>query len=99
MSVNCSNIGLDYNSDDFCLPITLTLDTEDFSVNKSWIAGAFFLGLFVGAGLTGLCVRPFLVSWKKKKVCIFFPVYRIHFSRLEIVSLLARVHVTFMSLK
>ena len=71
MSVNCSNIGLFYSADDFCLPITLTVDSEDFSVNESWIAGAFFLGLFVGAGLTALCVRPFLISWEKKKVCIF----------------------------
>ena len=70
MSVNCSNIGY-FPADDFCLPISLTLDTEDFSVDKGWIAGAFFLGIFVGAGLTALCVRPFLAAWAKKKVCNF----------------------------
>ena len=69
MSVNCTTLGYSFNNEDFCLPITVTLDTDEFTIDSAWIAGAFFLGLFVGAGLTALCVRPFLIGWEKKKVC------------------------------
>ncbi|KAK7110980.1 trichohyalin-like [Littorina saxatilis] len=67
MSVNCTSLRLSYASYDFCLPITVYLDSDEFTIDKAWIAGAFILGLIVGAALTTLCVRPFLASWAKKK--------------------------------
>lgn len=72
MAENCTNLSLLY-SDDFCVPVTLKINSDEFAIDKAWIAGAFFLGLFVGAGLTALCVRPFLAAWEKKKVykCLF----------------------------
>ncbi|XP_076436478.1 uncharacterized protein LOC143275994 [Babylonia areolata] len=66
-TVNCSAIGLSYAAGDFCLPLTWVVESDEFTIDKAWIAGAFFLGLFIGAGLTALCVRPFLASWAKKK--------------------------------
>ncbi|KAL8610099.1 hypothetical protein ACOMHN_024565 [Nucella lapillus] len=66
-TVNCSAIGYSYSGGDFCLPLTWTVESDEFTIDKAWIAGAFFLGLIVGALLTALCVRPFLAAWAKKK--------------------------------
>lgn len=65
MAVNCTSLG--FSDKHFCVPITLQVEADEYTINKGWIAGAFFLGLLIGAGLTALCVRPFLASWEKKK--------------------------------
>lgn len=54
--------------DDICMSISWTEQVEEFTIDKGWIAGAFFLGLFVGGGITALIIPPCLRDWEKKKV-------------------------------
>lgn len=68
MSYNCSQLGYTEDFTQFCLNLIINVVTDDFTVDKSWIAGAFLLGFVIGGGLTALCVKPFLLSWQKKKV-------------------------------
>ena len=66
----CNGVGgisLEY-PDDFCLKVTVEKDQDEFDVDPAWMAGATFLGLFLGAGIVLLCARPFLAAWEKKKV-------------------------------
>ncbi|KAK6186317.1 hypothetical protein SNE40_008377 [Patella caerulea] len=51
----------------YCLPLTVKVEQDEFSADPGWVAGAFVLGLILGAGIAGLCVRPCLREWEKKK--------------------------------
>ncbi|XP_053407631.1 myosin-7-like isoform X3 [Mercenaria mercenaria] len=53
---------------DLCLPVTWTVEVDEFTVDKGWIAGAFFLGLFIGGGLAALLIPTCLKDWEKKKL-------------------------------
>ena len=64
---SCNSLGYEY-PDDFCLRVTVEKDQNEFDVDPAWMAGATFLGLFLGAGIVLLCAKPFLASWEKKKV-------------------------------
>ena len=57
---------------ELCLPVTIYLESETFDVDKGWIAGAFFLGLFIGGGITALLAPICMRDWQKKKVTIVF---------------------------
>ncbi|KAL5022379.1 hypothetical protein ScPMuIL_001534 [Solemya velum] len=50
-----------------CLPVHIEVERDSFTADTSWIVGAFFLGLFLGGGITVCCVPPLLRSWEKKK--------------------------------
>ncbi|XP_012938082.1 myosin-9 isoform X3 [Aplysia californica] len=63
---NCTSIGYIY-PDSFCLVVEVDQDQDEFTIDEAWIAGAFFLGLFVGVGIVLLLARPFLAAWEKKK--------------------------------
>ncbi|XP_056006529.1 trichohyalin-like [Ostrea edulis] len=52
---------------EMCVPVTVDLVQEDFSVDSAWMAGAFFLGLFLGALFTAICVPFCLKDLEKKK--------------------------------
>ena len=67
MSQTCSSLGVAW-PEDFCLIVTVDKEQDEFDVDAGWIAGATFLGLFLGAGIVLLCAKPFLASWEKKKV-------------------------------
>ena len=54
--------------DSFCIPVTVDITQNEFDVDPAWMAGATFLGLFLGAAIVLLCATPFLESWEKKKV-------------------------------
>jgi hypothetical protein len=68
MSNNCSQLGYNDAFTQFCVALTINVEADEFTVDKAWIAGAFLLGFVIGGGLTALCVKPFLLSWQKKKV-------------------------------
>ena len=53
---------------DLCLPVTIQLEKESFEADPGWIAGAFFLGLFVGGGIAALIAPICFRDWEKKKV-------------------------------
>ena len=53
---------------DLCLPVTIHLEQESFEADPGWIAGAFFLGLFVGGGIAALIAPICFRDWEKKKV-------------------------------
>ena len=55
---------------DLCLPVTIHLQSESFEADTGWIAGAFFLGLFVGGGITAVLAPICMRDWEKKKVNI-----------------------------
>lgn len=63
---SCSALGYSY-SESFCLKIRVYEEQDNFTANKNWIVGAFFLGIVLGAGLVLLLAKPFLNAWKKKK--------------------------------
>ena len=63
----CDSIGYLWPND-FCLIVTVDKEIDDFDVDAAWIAGATFLGLFLGAGIVLLCAKPCIESWEKKKV-------------------------------
>lgn len=65
----CSALFLSYETN-FCVPVQVDVDQKEFTINKGWIAGAFFLGLLLGIGIVLLLARPFLAAWEKKKVTI-----------------------------
>lgn len=60
-----------FSPSDVCVPATVDLMQNEFTVDSSWMAGAFFLGLFLGALLTAICVPFCLKDLEKKKVSIF----------------------------
>jgi len=62
----CDSIGYLWPND-FCLIVTVDKEIDDFDVDAAWIAGATFLGLFLGAGIVLLCAKPCIESWEKKK--------------------------------
>lgn len=61
-----------FSPSDVCVPATVDLIQNEFTVDSSWMAGAFFLGLFLGALLTAICV-PFCLKDLEKKKVSFFP--------------------------
>ncbi|XP_060578849.1 trichohyalin-like isoform X2 [Ruditapes philippinarum] len=52
---------------DLCLPVEVIREVEEFTIDKGWIAGAFFLGLFIGGGLAACLIPTCLKDWEKKK--------------------------------
>ncbi|XP_062614600.1 trichohyalin-like [Saccostrea cucullata] len=56
-----------YSPSDVCVPAVVNLVQDQFSLDSSWMAGAFFLGLFLGALLTAICVPFCLKDLEKKK--------------------------------
>ena len=56
--------------DDICVLMEWTEEVDEFAINKGWIAGAFFLGLFVGGGIAAILVPIFLRDYEKKKVIL-----------------------------
>ncbi|XP_052772504.1 trichohyalin-like isoform X2 [Mya arenaria] len=56
-----------YWNPDMCMATSWTVEEESFSIDKGWIAGAFFLGLAVGGLLAFLIIPPCLRDWEKKK--------------------------------
>lgn len=56
-----------FSPSDVCVPATVDLMQNEFTVDSSWMAGAFFLGLFLGALLTAICVPFCLKDLEKKK--------------------------------
>ncbi|XP_059163333.1 golgin subfamily A member 6-like protein 26 [Physella acuta] len=61
---SCSNYT---SSNTFCLPITFEKEQDNFTVHEGWIAGAFFLGLFLGALLVAVLAKPCLTALDKKR--------------------------------
>ncbi|XP_071089454.1 trichohyalin-like [Haliotis cracherodii] len=53
--------------EDVCVPITIEVEQTTFVSDSGWIAGAFFIGLFIGAIVAAALVRPCLREWQKKK--------------------------------
>ena len=72
MAVNCIDLGYSFELGDFCLPVELKIENEESAIDKAWVIGGIFIGLLVGVGLTGLCVRPFLKARIKWKVCLIY---------------------------
>ncbi|KAH9510197.1 hypothetical protein Btru_043738 [Bulinus truncatus] len=62
----CDQLHLSYE-DSFCLPVRVEKEQDTFTVDQGWIAGAFFLGLFIGVGIVAIFTKPFLNALKKKK--------------------------------
>lgn len=67
-----------YSADDLCVAVNVDVQSQDFGVDGAWMAGAFFLGLVLGALITALCARPCVRDLEKKKVnvctvCSFYP--------------------------
>ncbi|KAL4231695.1 hypothetical protein ACF0H5_009272 [Mactra antiquata] len=58
---------MSYFDYDLCFDVSWTVEVEEFDINKGWVAGAFFIGLFVGAGLLALCIPTCLRDLEKKK--------------------------------
>ncbi|KAK3095669.1 hypothetical protein FSP39_017428 [Pinctada imbricata] len=55
-----------YSVGDVCLPVTLDISQDTFTIDSAWIAGAFFLGIFLGALIAGICA-PFCIRDLEKK--------------------------------
>jgi hypothetical protein len=64
-----------FSPSEMCIPVTVDLVQEDFSVDPSWMAGAFFLGLFLGALFTAICVPFCLRDLEKKKARLLYCIY------------------------
>ncbi|KAH3705448.1 trichohyalin-like isoform X2 [Dreissena polymorpha] len=56
-----------FNYKDLCLQTSWVEKITDFTIDKGWVAGAFFLGLFIGGLITFFIVPPCIRDWEKKK--------------------------------
>ncbi|CAL1547305.1 unnamed protein product [Lymnaea stagnalis] len=67
MSLNtCNSLGYCYGNS-FCVPVGVDKDQDEYTIQEGWIAGAFFLGLLIGAGIILILAKPFLNALEKKK--------------------------------
>ncbi|BFY98157.1 hypothetical protein BsWGS_01199 [Bradybaena similaris] len=62
-----SLLGYDYDGDHLCLPVSVDVQQDEFTYQPAWIAGAFFLGLVLGAGIVLLLTTYCLYAWKRKQ--------------------------------